>query len=58
MLPQLAVILALSASLETADDVGLKTEVPDENAQSEKVALINEIYHHGAIVNGTWVPLN
>ncbi|EMI16252.1 hypothetical protein RMSM_06824 [Rhodopirellula maiorica SM1] len=51
-------ILALSASLETADDVGLKTEVPDENAQSEKVALINEIYHHGAIVNGTWVPLN
>ncbi len=46
MLLQLAVILVLSTSLGAADDVEMKAEVPNENAQAEKVALINEIYQH------------
>lgn len=46
VLPQLAVILAFCTSLGAADELRMKAVVPDENAQAEKVALINEIYQH------------
>ena len=40
----LAIILLLSVSLGFADELEMRAEVPDENAQAEKVSLIHEIY--------------